>query len=182
MSTKIAKTPAQTAMMIVEALAGGLSKAAQIYKEFVDAGGDVVALRQSAPVSADLWRTLDDVATGRIDVRVLCLPPKAANAIRLLPPTMQKNVIETGVEVLTSDGTSIKVPVAEVTAKQAEQVFYKHGVRAVSQQAAWLKATKPSAELPRPAVPYEVKAGKLRVYEPVELTASDLHRILGILG
>ncbi len=174
--------PATTAQRIIEALAGGLQKAAAIYREYVEGGGDVAELRRAAPVSADLWRTLDDVACGRIDVRVMCLPAKAGTAIRQLPVAMQRNILADGVELLAADGSSIRVPVNELTSDQAAQVFYREGVRTLSQQAAYVKANTVSEEIKPTPVPWEVRGGKLRVYQPTELTASDLHRILGQMG
>jgi hypothetical protein len=172
--------PEQTGLRIVEALAGGLTKAAAIYRQYVEDGGDPMALRRHVPLSGELWRTLDDVAAGRIDVRVCCLPGRVAGAVRALPAQTQTTIIDKGVEVLADDGSGIRVPVQELTPDQTAQVFGPDGVRNVAQQAAWqrIKNATPSNPPMRPHVSFEVKRGKLLVYEPVELSAADLRRLL----
>ena len=172
-----------TATRIVEALAGGLQAAADIYRDYVAQGGDPMELRRAAPVSADLWRTLDDVATGRIDVRALCLPGAVCRSVRLLPKVTQSSIIDKGVDVLATDGSSLKVRVNELTAVQAAQVFAHDGVRSPAQQAAWLKEQTTSHPLPpKTHVQFEVRRGKLVVYEPCELSMADLHRLLAQMG
>ena len=182
MSTAI-MAPRDVARQIVEALAGGLQAAADVYRRYLEAGGDPMALRPHVPMSADLWRTLDDVAAGRIDTRTLCLPGRAASAIRALPKTTQTEILDGGVDILAIDGSTIRVPVAQLTAAQTAQAFGPNGLRAASEQAAWLKAQVSPAPPPtRHAAQFEVKRGRLVIYEPVELSMSDLHRILAQMG
>lgn len=175
--------PRATAQQIVSELGKGLQSAADVYRRYIEAGGDPMELRRHAPVSADLWRTLDDVATGRIDVRLLAAPGTVGRALRMLPKVTQTDAIDNGVELLASDGSAIRVRVHELTSAQSAQVFGPNGVRTVSEQAAWLKGQLPPSAIPKPPpVQFEVKGGKLRVYVPVELSASDLHRILAQMG
>lgn len=175
--------PKATALQIVAELANGLVRSAEVYRRYIEAGGDPMELRRYAPVSADLWRTLDDVASDRIDPRALTLPGTAARAVRLLPRVTQSSVLDHGVEVLAADGSTIRVPAAELTAQQSAQVFGPAGIRSASEQAAWVKAQLPPSSIPKPPpVQFEVRGGKLRVYVPVELSASDLHKILAQMG
>lgn len=182
--TELVKIDAMaTALQIVQALASGLQAAAKVYRDYVEAGGDPMELRRHAPVSADLWRTLDDVATGRIDTRLLVAPAAVARPMRLLPKVTQAAMLDNGVEVLAADGSAIRVRVHELTAAQAAQVLGPNGIRSISEQAAWIKANTAAAALPKPPpVQFEVKGGKLRIYGPVELTVGDLHRILAQMG
>lgn len=131
--------PKSTALQIVAELANGLVKAAGVYRRYIEAGGNPMELRRHAPVSADLWRTLDDVASDRIDPRALTLPGTAARAVRLLPRVTQADVIDHGVEVLSADGSTIRIPAAELTAQQSAQAFGPSGLRTASEQAAWVK-------------------------------------------
>ncbi len=172
--------PKTTATKIIESLSGGLRNAAEVYRQYVADGGDPMELRKHVPVSASMWRTLDDVATGRIDVRVLCLSAHASSAVRLLPPTTQKQVLDTGVEVITDDGSTIRVPIQEMTPDQARQAIGSGEIRTASQQAAYLKTLKPKdPPKAKPVCQFEIKGKKLRVLSPVVLDMSDLLRIIG---
>jgi len=170
--------PKATALRIVEALAGGLTKAAELYRQYVADGGDPMELRRHAPVSSDLWRTLDDVACGRLDVRTITLPGRVYNAVRLLPKAAQAAVIEKGVEVALPGGDMIRVQAPELTGEQARQVIGPDGVRTPSEQAAWIKKNVATAKLAPAPVQFEVKGCTLRIYQPCALTVHDLHRIL----
>jgi hypothetical protein len=165
----------EVANNIVTALAEGLTKASLIYKEYVDQGGDVDELQRVSGLPSDLWQTLEDVATGRVDVRVFCLPAHTQRAIKKLPPTKQKSVLEHGVEVLANDNSAITVPIQELTSKQRSQVFYRGNIRSLSEQAAWLKTLAPPMENDKVCF---VKGDCLVIQAPTTLTMSEIHQYL----
>lgn len=171
------------AQAIVAKLAGGLVAAADEYRKFIAAGGDPMELRRYVQIGADMWRTLDDVACRRVDVRVLVLPPRVQSAIRLLPVKEQAKVVENGVYFLAADGATIRIPAAELTVAQARQAIGPDGIRSISAQSAYLKSLTPASAQPKPPpVQFEVLGNKLRIYCPVELSMTDIHRILAQMG
>lgn len=186
MSTEIVKLDAKAmASRIISALAGGLVNAAKIYQEYLDNGGDPMELRKYAPVSPSMWSLLSDVASGRIDPRITALPVCIQSAVRQLPAGEQAAIIDSGVDVLAADGSAIRVPLGELTKVQASQAFGVGIVRSASEQAAYLKAMVPGSVSVAPArstTPYDVRGNRLVINEPVTLTVSDLHRILGMMG
>jgi hypothetical protein len=175
--------PASVAQQIVGALSGGLVEAARIYRQYVEDGGDPMALRRHVPLGASVWSTLDDVATGRIDPRVMCLPGRVQSAVRMLPAKEQTELIDSGIDVLAGDGSAIRVPLVELTADQADVAFDHGRLRSISAQAAYIHRAVPKVQEPdKPRAQFEVRAGKLVVYQPVTLSVSDLHRILAQMG
>ena len=135
--------PAATAKRILDALAGGLTEAARIYREYVEHGGDVMALRAEARISTAAWRHLDAVALGRVDPRVfLAANASTASALAALPVHMQQQVCDEGVEVLSVDGTALRVNVADLTVEQARMVFGMGAVRDLAAQRAYLESER----------------------------------------
>jgi hypothetical protein len=179
MKTEIIKVDAkETAKKIAASLAGGISQAVAAYKEYVAGGGDPMELRQHCALSAAAWRIIDDIACDRIDMRVMLLPATAQRCIAMLPRVTQTEVIDSGLELLTDDGSTIRVRPSELTGDQSRQLFGPSGVRSSSEQAAWLKGFKRNAVAPLIEHAYEVKHGRLSVFRASSFTVSDLHRIL----
>jgi len=110
MTTKLAiRNSMETAQKIQHALANGLISAAQIYREYVDAGGDPMALREHVQMNAAMWRMLDGVAMGAIDSRVFLMPLHVQRALLKMPLLAQARYIDRGVDVVSSDGSAIKI-------------------------------------------------------------------------
>lgn len=168
----------ETARRIVEKLDGGILSAAAEYREYVQKGGDPWELRKYAKLGTGMWRTLDDVACGRVDVRAVVLPPKLQAVTRRLPVRKQTDILDNGVRVALADGHSV-VKLTDMTNRQIRQVFFGGGIRTLVQQRAWLREQEDlKAACPEPKVPFEVKSGLLFVYRPWAFTAEDLKNIL----
>ena len=183
MSRAIASIETATiAQQITEALAGGLIKAAQIYKQFVDDGGDAMALRDASPLPAQVWANLEDVATGRVNPKLFLLPANTARAVKRLPITAQTEILDNGVELLAKDESQILVKTKELTPGQAKQVFGQNGVRTISEQAAYIKANIRQPVVIKASTVWEIRKGKLVVLRPTELTMAELHNILAQMG
>ena len=174
--------PKTTAQAIVDALASGLVKAAGTYKDYVTAGGDPMALREHAPISADVWKVLDDVAVGRIDPRAFALAPTIARALMRLPVAEQSKLLDSGVELASSDRSKIRRKLSELSISEARMAFGPQGVRTVPQQVAALKVATPKTFEEKPKAQFEVANGKLIVYCESSFSRLDLIRILGQMG
>ena len=172
----------ETAEKIASALAGGLEAAASIYKEYTEGGGDPMMLRKYSCIGDDVWRTLDDVASGRVDVRVFSLPYRLSKPLRRLPQVTQRKLLDEGVEILSTDNSSIRVPLPELTIDMTRQVIAGGRVRSLSEQAAWKKAQAPQEENAHTLTDYDIKPGKLIVHRPFVFKTKDLIRILGMIG
>ena len=129
--------PETVAQRISDAIAGGLTEAARIYRDYVEQGGDVMALRASRPLGTVIWNALDDIACGRIDPRLPAMSATTQRALRVLPAKAQSDIITNGIEVLADDGSALRVSIDSV---QARQAIGKDCVLSLAEQAAAKKA------------------------------------------
>jgi len=103
-----------------------------------------------------------------------------ATMIKRLPYSDQEQIFEgKRYDLLTIDGDKLLVDVRQVTPEQAEQLFDRSHIRSVSEQKAWLESRKRTPEKTEvQTMPYSITSGKVYFRRGVELTRSELKRIL----
>ena len=139
---KIAKIdPKQTAERIKQALVTGFEEASKIWVEYLDAGGDAVECAKELPLDAPALAVLEEVGRGEVDLGVYLLPIHTQRHLRRLPASEQRQILKDGVEVLASDGSSLRVSVGDLTREQASVVFGgSSGIRSLPSQRAYIES------------------------------------------
>ena len=178
---KLAKyAPAYMAQRIQEALAGGLVEASSIYREFVDRGGDPMELREHIQMNSAMWRMLDGVAMGVIDSRVFLMPMHVQRSLLKMPIKAQELYIEKGVDVVSDDGSALKVELQDMSQATARIAFSAEGVRSIKQQAAYVK--RPTQAVSKPLAQWDIVGDKIVFHVESTLSRLDLLRILEKMG
>lgn len=185
--------PNEWANRIVEALAAGLVKAAGLLREYIEKGGDIMALQGATPVNPEVWRQLSDVATGRVLPEVYTLPYDCMRALMGLPPEQQRKAISEGVDVLSQDGSPLRVRIHEATPQQRRLAFARDHLRTIPEQkavAATLLSPPPptpgsraavlAARAPEGKAQIEVRDHKVYIVGSAVLDKAELLRLLGL--
>lgn len=101
--------------------------------------------------------------------------------IKRLPYSDQEQIFDgKRYDLLTSDGDKLRVDVRQITPEQAEQMFDRSHIRSISEQKAWLESRKKQPQKTDIAetMPYTINSGKVFFRRGVELTRSELKRLL----
>jgi len=98
---------AKVAKEIAATLTSGLTEAAKLYREFIDAGGTLSELQKTRTLSKAAWAIIDGVAYDRIDARLLSYPQHITRFLHSWPIETQRDVIDNGLEMLTEDGSAL---------------------------------------------------------------------------
>jgi hypothetical protein len=118
-----------------------------------------------------------------MDARLVSAGSCGAAALRRLPVHVQTRCLDEGVRPLIANGETLRVAIDNLTPAQARQAIAGDHVRDEAEQRAWLEAQTPAtATKPSGAVSWQVKAGKVQVYRPCQLTRLDLARMLAEMG
>ncbi len=161
--------------------------AGRIYAEAIRQFGQGAreAFASAAPkISASTWRRLEAIGNGALDSRLLTAGSAGAAALRRLPVQAQGPALDHGVEVLIGSGDTLRIQIDNLTQQQVRQVFSGDHIRDIPAQRAWLETNAPHLSSPSIAAgsPWIVKAGKVSVSRPCQLTRLDLVRMLAEIG
>jgi hypothetical protein len=163
-----------------------LLAACKIYVEAIDADETAKEkFREAMPkVSGAMWSRIEKVGRGQVHYMLLCDTSHAACKISKLPYSEQKEVIECGVEVLTTDGTTLKVRPENLTPAMSSQVIAKDHVRDIAEQKAYLESMKTIADTESKKMTdmWQVKGKMLHVLAPTAFTRQQLVNILQDIG
>lgn len=186
--------PSEWADRIVSALAAGLVKASEILKEYIAKGGDIMALQGATPINPDVWKQLSDVASGRVDPRLFSYSWEVIRALLPMPREMQTKIIDEGFDVLSTDGSALRVSLKDATKTQRTIAFARDHIRTLPEQkavASTLLAPPPppagsrayvyASRAPEGKAQIEVRGGKVYIVGSAVLTAADLLRFLGLI-
>ena len=170
------------------ALLLGLTNAAEVYRECMEAGGDPMALRDQMTMSRENWNILDQIVNNTLEPEILLLPARVIRALSKLPIQEQRRLLKEGVDLAAVDGSAIRRPLKQLTPWEKKVAFTAEGVRTIQEQIAFIKVIGPNTELeplrPDP-LPYEIVGKKgsrrLNIMLPVQLTVKDLARFMKML-
>lgn len=117
----------------------------------------------------------------KIHPRLMLCDLPGVRALRRLPYKVQETYITQPVELLITNGDTLRVDVHNLTREQADQVFNGDGVRPLAAQRSWLESRAMEKAQPKDlhVEPYIVKRNVLKVNEAGTIfTRKDLIRIL----
>ncbi|HBJ87125.1 MAG TPA: hypothetical protein DDZ88_25350 [Verrucomicrobiales bacterium] len=116
----------------------------------LDARPELRAELIDAKVSRDVIDNLERLGRGEIHRNLVLDSSTVGRRLLKLPLSVQTQAIEAGVEVLDPDEQTTRlIPVDELTPKQVEQVFPKHGhQRSLAEQRTWLRERKSKQPVP----------------------------------
>jgi hypothetical protein len=162
-----------------ELFTGGMEKirlACEVYVQAVTKNPALEAeFRAAFPqISESGWANIELVGRGAMDYRLLWEGGKARNRIKLLPPSRQAAVLDSGVELLAKDGSELKVKVENLNPKQVEQVFGGDHIRTLPEQRAWIEAQATPMPPVKAETVAEVKGKELVVSKPCRMSRRDL--------
>ena len=163
-----------------------LLKASQTYVKAIDSDEKAKELFKAAfpKMSNVAWSRIESVGREQMHYTLLCDTSAAAEKVRKLPYSDQKAVIESGVDVLTVDGTTLKVKTENLTAEMSRQAIARDHVRTVPEQKAYIESLKTivSIEAKKPKDLWQVKNRLLQVHAPTAFTRQQLINILQDIG
>jgi hypothetical protein len=117
----------------------------------------------------------------KIHPRLMLCDLPGVRALRRLPYATQEKHVSEPVELLISNGETLRVDIHNLTPDQAAQAFDRGGVRTIPAQRAWLedKATQKAEPATIQIEPYTIKRGLVKFNEPgLTLDRKALLRIL----
>jgi len=93
--------------------------------------------------------------------------------------SVQRSVLAEPIEVVNANGPSETrlIPFAELTTRQAEQVFDNGAIRSLCQQRSYLEAQAPAVQHIRIEKPYRVMRGKVEFYKPCIVPVAEMMAI-----
>lgn len=148
--------PKQAAEAIRHALGNGLREAARVYRQFIEAGGNVTELRRLAQLSGEYWRAIEGIANGD-DPLLYVVSAPVRQQLRLVPHATLAQLGRDGVPVMDYNGNVRRVPLAELGPNQAALALDGPHVRTPEEQSKILAERKARETAnTRPVQPYEV--------------------------
>jgi len=137
-TTAIAKVdPKVWARKIEGVFSKSADNAGKLYNQYINNGGDVVALRTESSLGDGVWKIVSAIASGRVLAAVFVLPEHVRNALMRETPEVQQQLMDEGVDVLTADGSPRRTAVRILTWEEQRMVFGNDGVRTQPQQKQW---------------------------------------------
>lgn len=118
---------------------------------------------------------------GRMQLHPLLACPGRIGLQRLarLPYRLQEKHLKEPVEVLVSNGETLKIDVHNLTEEQAVQVFSRDDIRDLPEQRAWMEGQRlQSAPPTRANLPYRYDKKELVVLVPCKFTRKELAQLL----
>jgi hypothetical protein len=160
-----------------------LQEAAKMLARLVHADPQTIdKIQEKAPeVPRGFLVNLLRVGEGSMHPKLFLASGQAYNRLRMLPYTVQEQVIEEGAVEVVIGADVVRVALAEMKPEHISQVFASGGLRSVDDQRAWLKREALAANKPvsrEEAFPWLVKRDKVQILRPVDLTKKDVLRIL----
>jgi len=138
-------------------------------------------------IPSQAWHHFERVGLGKWHPYLLLGGGVAQARVRRLPPLLQTQVIEQGVDLLSSDGSALRVKLESLSLRQCAQVFGPDHVRDLGEQRAWLEQQKGEpAKAVKADEPYRITNKGLTVFrgslEPIVFTWAQLSRIARMKG
>lgn len=129
------------------------------------------------------WRRYEEVGRGLHDHRLL-LGLGGANTkfIKRLPRPMQSQILDgKKVDLLSTDGTSLKVDARNTTPEHAKQLFANSAIRTISEQREYIDSHKNREVLQEQTpsvIPYEIRRNGVYFPGATLLTKEELRRLV----
>jgi len=146
-----------------------IRQAAEIYAQMLRKTPKAAErIKQEVPFKH--WGRLEAVAMGALDPRLFYDFSVGASVLRQMPLSIQKDVIDSGVNVTIGDGEHLIVQHQNLTREQAYQVFDARNkcLRSEGGQRAYLERSKQAKKnAAKTVAEYEWIGGKLRVNKPM---------------
>jgi len=161
----------------------GFVAAGRIYAESIAAYGDLArdAFNEAIPnISPSVWRRLESIGNGTLDQRLFHAASQGARSLRRLPAPLQSECLDRGVDVLLSDGDSLRVTVDHLRRDQVRQVFAADHVRTLSEQKAFIAVAAPVSS--SAVNQFTVSGSHVTVRGACKLSRQDLIRFLAEMG
>lgn len=153
--------PREAASAIRAALTRGLREAADAYRAYVDAGGNVVELRREAQLSAQMWSALEGIANGDDPWLYVVSEPVRVH-LRLVPHATLQKLVKDGVPVMDQHGNMRRIKLSEIGPNQVAVALDGPRLRTPEEQFKYLqKRAEMRALENRPLKPFEVFADKV---------------------
>jgi hypothetical protein len=167
---------------------GGMKKiqqACEVYVKALDADKnakkDFIEALPSIPLSA--WVKFELVGRKQMIPELLTDTSPMAEKLKRMPLTVQTQVYGKNIPMVTQTGDILKVDFHGATQSQAKQIFSKNHVRTPEEQRAWIESRRSQATPAkmRACKSFEVRNGKLYVFQKCSFTLNELIQILGEL-
>jgi hypothetical protein len=119
-------------------------QAATIYCDAIDKNPSFRdwCIENSPPGCSRVFRALEDVGRGRLDVRVAQGSIPFSCQIRRLSIEDQSKIIDQGADLLLPSGETLLIKASAMTNDQSRQVIASDHIRTLSEQRAWIESQK----------------------------------------
>jgi len=159
-----------------------LTEAAVIYVKAIDkdhAMKAAFAKNFNGIIPAGAWAGLEAVGRKQMHPRIMLGVGRNTGFIKRLPFSDQESIIEgEKVELLATDGTTLKVDAREVSATQSKQLFGGNHIRSLSEQKTFLEDSKRVEENNRveeaKVVRYRIEKGTVHFSADTVFTMAEL--------
>ena len=158
-----------------------IKEACELYVKAIDEDNEAIEVfRKICPeISESMWASFELVGRRMMHERLLYMNGRAANTLRRLPISKQRDAIENGVEIITANNDCLRVKVEYMTPVQAKLALAKDHIRDIPEQRAFLESDKLKRFKPQKVtIGYEIKGRKIITYGPMELDKDDLRRMI----
>ena len=113
-----------------------LYKAADKYVEAIDRWPEMRSrFKELIPeASENMWYSIEKMGRGQLDKRLFIPANSACLKLQRFPLSIQRDVLDNGVDVFLRNGDSVRIPVQDLLPEQAKQVFAFDKIRSQTEQ------------------------------------------------
>jgi hypothetical protein len=176
--TKTQRESKCSAKELFERLCGIREQIESIARDYVASLDANPGLRQEmldlGVTNQALYR-LESIGRGQLLPQLYDASYYAANHVRLLPLSLQREVLENGVDVMGEDEQTIrKIPVEDLTPRQARRVLRAGRVVSLAEQRSIIIKEKADAPKPRNGVGVKIQRGSVFIGQPGIYTKAEI--------
>jgi len=139
-----------------------------------------IIIERHPEIPMGFLRKLDKIGAGQLDHRILLGVP-FGSVLERMPISEQRKAIDSGMELLTANGDTLRVKVSTIDRSQADQIFAVDHIRTPEEQRAHIESGRTMAKMISQAkrsvsVAWEInkRTRKVVVLGPCEFGIADL--------
>ena len=134
-------------------------------------------------IQSSILTRFEQLGRKQLVPKLLVASYPAARSLQKLPYSEQTRLIDSSVEVLTSDGDKLNISIKNLTPSQCRQVFGQSSVRDVAGQRAWVESrkVKKSHNEVVEEMPYHIERNSVYFSKGCSMKAGQLVNILAQL-
>lgn len=162
-----------------------IAEACKVYAEDIDRNPEIKQeYRRLLPqIPKNYWIRFEAIGRNKLIPEFLYVKDEYLNKIiREFPVEEQQEIQKNGIDVLTVDGTTLKVKLENLTKEQINQVFTRNDVRDVPAQRAYIESLRMSEKIDEGRKflkndPYVVHRDYIEILKPGRISREEILNI-----